>query len=204
MAKPLPSTPLSLLSRLRDEKNSPLWEISWRRFLELYWEPLMATAAGIYRSHTGNAIPPQPFLEDIVAQVVLEFLKADRFDPQRGRLRTYLRMLTNARIVDALRKEKPFQSIALDDGAAVPAETDEEKESFEKSLLNTLLEDLREQVPPQHFETFEMVKLHQIPPERVARDLGVHRNVVDNTIYRVMKKLREIASKPEYQDEYYA
>jgi predicted regulator of amino acid metabolism with ACT domain len=48
-----------------------------------------------------------------------------------------------------------------------------------------------------------MTKLKNIPPKEVAEALGVGRNVVDNTVHKVMKRLREISTRPEYQDEYY-
>jgi RNA polymerase sigma factor (sigma-70 family) len=208
MAAPLPPTSLSLLSRLRDEANQAAWQVSWKRFLELYHAPLLAVAAGIYRTHTGNAAPPQPFLEDVVSNVVVEFFSKKRFNPERGRLRSYLRMLTNAKVVDALRKDSPLRSRQLDEAGpdhdrALPSETPTETRSFEQALLATLIEDLREKIPLRHFEIFEMVKLRGEPPEQVARGLGIARGVVDNTVYKVMKRLREIASSPEYQEEYY-
>jgi len=208
MANSLPTTSLSLLSRLRDDGNELVWQVSWKRFIELYHTPLIAIAAGIYRSNTGNAIPSQAFLEDTVSKVVIEFFTKNRFDPERGRLRAYLRMLTNAKVVDALRKDDAFNHRPLDENEhrpefKVPFETAAERETFDSSLRNTLIEDLRTQIPLRHFEIFEMTKLKEMPPDQVAKELGVKRNVVDNTVYKVMKRLREIAVRPEYQDEYY-
>jgi len=71
------------------------------------------------------------------------------------------------------------------------------------ALLATMIEDLRETIPMRQFQIFEMVKLHEMPPGRVAQELGVSRGVVDNTVYKVKQRLREIASAPEYQSEYY-
>jgi len=180
--------------------------VSWKRFHELYHGPLMAMAAGIYRHHTGGAVPPQEALEDVVATVVVDFFKRDRFDPERGRLRTYLRVLTNARIVDMLRKERPLAHDSIDAGEelaeSLPAESPEEERSFQQALLATLIEDLREQIPLRQFEIFEMVKLKGISPDAAASELGVNRGVIDNTIYKVMLRLREIASTPEYEEEY--
>ena len=206
---PLPTTSLSLLSRLRDDGDHAGWQVSWKRFLELYHEPLMAMAAGSYRSHTGGATPRQETLEDAVAAVVVSFFQRDSYDAQRGRLRTYLRTLTNARIVDMLRKEKPFNHDSLTAGNEVlveslPAETAEENRTFQQALLATLIEDLREHIPLRQFEIFEMVKLKGISPDLAASDLGVSRGVIDNTIYKVMNRLREIAARPEYQEEYYS
>lgn len=204
---PLPDTSLSLLSRLRDEGDDAGWQVSWKRFHELYHGPLMAMAAGIYRHHTGHAVPPQEAIEDVVATVILDFLKRDRFDPKRGRLRTYLRVLTNARVVDMLRKEKPtaHDSIAADGEKLVeslPAESPEEERTFQQALIATLIEDLREHIPLRQFEIFEMVKLKGVSPDAAAAELGVNRGVIDNTIYKVMIRLREIAASPEYEEEY--
>ena len=203
---PLPDTSLSLLSRLRDEGDHTGWQVSWKRFHELYHGPLMAMAAGIYRHHTGGAVPPQEALEDVVATVVVDFFKRDRFDPERGRLRTYLRVLTNARIVDMLRKEKPLKHDSISDREelveSLPSESPEEARSFRQALIATLIEDLREHIPLRQFEIFEMVKLKGISPDAAAAELGVNRGVIDNTIYKVMIRLREIASSPEYEEEY--
>ena len=204
----LPDTSLSLLSRLRDEGDHTGWQVSWKRFLELYHEPLLAMAAGIYRHHTGHAVPPQAVIEDVVASVVVDFFKRNRFDPERGRLRTYLRVLTNARIVDMLRKERPLnhESLAAGESSVVetlPSETQEENQSFQHALLATLIEDLREHIPLRQFEIFEMVKLKGMTAEQVAIEIGVQRGVIDNTIYKVMTRLREIAANPEYLEEYY-
>jgi RNA polymerase sigma-70 factor (ECF subfamily) len=208
MANKLPATPISLLSRLRDEDKRAVWQVSWKRFLELYYGPLMAMASGIYRHHTAGAVPPQSVLEDVVAQVVAEFFRKNQYDPNRGRLRGYLRRLTNARVVDLLRKQRPLNYVSLDSPdihipETAPQESAEEARTFQQSLLATLIEDLRETIPLRQFQIFEMVKLHGMPPEQVANELGASRGVVDNTVYKVMTRLREIASAPEYQSEYY-
>jgi len=110
--------------------------------------------------------------------------------------------------VDALRKDGAFNERPLDENEQqselkVPFETPSERETFNWSLLNTVIEDLRTQVPLRQFEIFEMTKLKGMPPDEVAAELGVKRNVVDNTVYKVMKRLREISARAEYQDEYY-
>ena len=207
MPHAFPNTPLTLLSRLRNEEDPAGCHVSWKRFLELYHQSLAATAASMFRHHTGGAVPPQEVIEDIVATVVVDFFKRDSFDPKRGRLRTYLRFITNARVVDMLRKEKPLNYVSIsdyDDESANPlrAETPEEDQSFRETLFATLIENLREQIPLRHFEIFELVKLKGMSPEKAATELGVQRGVIDNTIYKVMKRLREIATKPEYQEEY--
>ena len=203
----LPVTPKTLLARLREEgETSPLWQQSWRRFVELYHEPITAIARGCYRHHTGGGEPPSGLVDDAVATVVAEFFAkgVHRYDPEKGRLRTYLRTLVNARVVDFLRKERPLNHEDDSRLAELPPESQEESHAYRDALLLSLIEELRESIPLRQFEIFERVKLKAMSPDAVAEELGVKRGVVDNTIYKVMNKLRELAASPEYQEEYHA
>lgn len=206
MSAEFPLTPLSLLSKLSHGQDRS-WEISWKIFLELYHEPLRATAWNQYRHHTGGAEPSNEFIQDAVANVIVDFCikSLHRYDPDRGKFRSFLRQITNARVVDLLRKERPLdrrgeECIPED---ILPPSTDAEDFAYHRAVLVTLIEDLRSQIPMRQFQIFEMVKLLGKSPEDVARELGVKRGVVDNTVYRVMTALREMARRPEYQKEYY-
>ncbi len=205
----LPTTPVSLLTQLRENAGNAAWQNSWRRFLELYHEPIGVVARAIFAKHTGKTAVPESFVEDITAGVVADFFKKDfaEYDRAKGRLRTYLRFLINARVVDFLRKENFLSDKNTDeinDRLFTPPETPAEAAAFEGTLAAALAEDLRGQIPHRQFEIFEMVKLKNISPEQVAAEFGVTRSVVDNDVYKAMTKLREIAQRPEYRDEYYA
>ena len=201
----IPETPATLLTRLRDMEAGASWESSWKVFLELYQEPLRIMAWNCYRHHTGGASPSPEFVADAVANVVSEFhTRAQyRYDPARGKLRRFLRMLTNARVVDLLRKERPLDHIGLQDAEGKAAESEEEGLAFQRSVLATLVEDLRNRIPIRQFEIFEMVKLKGSGVEETAAALGVKRGVVDNTIHRAMNARRELARDPVYTQEYY-
>lgn len=80
-----------------------------------------------------------------------------RYDKSKGRLRSYLRMLTNARVVDLLRKERPIDHKPLPESEdqpipVLPAEAPSEADAFQRSLLATLVEDLRNRIPLRQFE----------------------------------------------------
>jgi len=160
-----------------------------------------------YRHHTGGGNPSAEFVADAVATVVCEFhTKAQyRYDPARGKLRRFLKILTNARVVDLLRVERPLDHIELnpENWEATSAESEEEGLAFQRAVLATLVEDLRNRIPVRQFEVFEMVKLKGMDVEETAAALGVKRSVVDNTIYRAMNALRELARDPVYRQEYY-
>lgn len=200
-----PTTSVSLLAKLKNPDDSPLWQASWKRFLELYYEPILVVARSCYRHHTGGQEPSPGFIEDAVADVIANFSSRSqhRYDSSKGRLRGYLRLMTNARVVDLLRKERPIDHRALDEANLdeSPEESDHERQAFCSSLLAMLIEELRSQIPMRQFEIFERVKLKNQSPEYVAEDLGLTRAMVDRYIYKAMTKLRELAQQPEYRDE---
>ena len=202
-----PTTPLTLLTRLREPGNGHYWEVSWKRFLELYQEPLTVTARACHRHHNGGHDTPPESIEDIVAAVVADFFTKSqhRYDSGKGSLRNYLRVLTNARVVDSLRKERPAEQnrARAAEPVSMPAEAAEEQNAFNSALLATLVEDLRNQIPLRQFEIFEMVKLKHQSPESVAAELGIRRAAVDRSVHKTMTKLREIARRSEYQEEFY-
>ena len=199
-----PNTSPSLLSRLQHPENGAPWQQSWRLFLELYKKPLRSVAATAYAKYTGGGRPAQEFIEDVVSNVIVDVFTRNRFDPERGKFRSYLATLAYRRTVDLLRETRPLDHVPLDD-AGVPQEDFPEMDEAEynKALLATMIAELRETIPHKWFSIFEQVKLLGVPPVKVAQELNESRSVVDNTVYKAMQKLREIAVKPEYQTEYY-
>lgn len=197
-----PDTPLNLLTKLKNHDRNPAWEVSWKRFLELYHTPISVIARSCYRHHTGGLEPSAAILEDAVAVTISEFFSKGqhRYDASKGRLRTYLRVLVNARVVDMLRKERPLDRSDFP-GEAVPPETPTEDAAIRQALLATMIEDLRNQIPLRQFEIFERVKLKQQSPLFVAEEFGIKREMVDRYIYKAMTRLREIAAQTEYQQE---
>lgn len=201
-----PQTSVNLLSRLKNVDGGAHWQVSWKRFLELYHAPVEAAARACYRHHTGGQEPSPAFIEDAAASTIADFFSRGqyRYEPDKGRLRGYLRVLANARVVDLLRKERPLDSMPMDDAILeLPEESGAETLAFRQSLLATLVEDLRGQVPLRQFEIFERVKLKHQSPRFVAEDLGIPRAMVDRQIHKALTKLREIAALNEYQQEFH-
>lgn len=207
MAAQFPLTSINLLSKLKEGGEEAHFQVSWKRFLELYHEPIEVIARSCYRHHTGGQEPSSGFIEDAVANTVADFFARSqyRYDKEKGRLRTYLRVLTNARVVDLLRKERPIDQRPLDHApeSGLPAESVGESDAFGRSLLATLVEDLRNRIPLRQFEIFERVKLKYQSPKFVAEDLGIARAMIDRNIHKAMTALRDLASHAEYQEEFY-
>jgi len=207
MAANFPPTSLNLLTKLKAGGEEGMWQVSWKRFLELYHEPIEVMVRSCYRHHTGGQQPSSGFIEDAVANTVADFFARGQhsYDKSKGRLRSYLRMLTNARVVDLLRKERPVDQRPLDEAntASLPAESPGESDAFARSLLASLVEDLRASIPLRQFEIFERVKLKHQSPQFVAEDLGIQRSMIDRNIHKAMTALRQLAAQPEYQEEFY-
>lgn len=209
MPAQFPPTSLNLLTKLKECGGDSQWQVSWKRFLELYHQPIEVIARSCYRHHTNGHEPTSGFIEDAVANTVADFFSRGqyRYDKTKGRLRSYLRLITNARVIDLLRKERPInhQPLPVDDWseANLPVESPPEAEAFHRSLLATLVEDLRNRIPLRQFEIFERVKLKHQSPQFVAEDLGIQRAMVDRNIHKAMTALRELASQTEYQEEFY-
>lgn len=207
MPAQFPPTSINLLSKLKQGGEEVHWQVSWKRFLELYHEPIEVIARSCYRHHTSGHEPSSGFIEDAVANTVADFFARGqyRYDKSKGRLRTYLRVLTNARVVDLLRKERPINQRSLDESqdSRMPEESPGESDAFRRSLLATLVEDLRNRIPLRQFEIFERVKLKHQSPQFVAEDLGIQRAMIDRNIHKAMTALRELASQSEYQQEFY-
>jgi hypothetical protein len=66
--------------------------IGWKRFLELYHEPLTVVAKAFYRHHTGGQDPSAALVEDAVADAIKEFhtRSQHRYDAEKGRFRSYI------------------------------------------------------------------------------------------------------------------
>jgi RNA polymerase sigma factor (sigma-70 family) len=207
MAANFPPTSLNLLTKLKAGGDQGVWQVSWKRFLELYHEPIEVIARSCYRHHTGGQQPSSGFIEDAVANTVADFFARGQhsYDKSKGRLRAYLRVLTNARVVDLLRKERPIDQTQLDEVTheSLPAESPGESDAFGRSLLASLVEDLRASIPLRQFEIFERVKLKHQSPQFVAEDLGIQRAMIDRNIHKAMTALRQLAAQPEYQEEFY-
>jgi RNA polymerase sigma factor (sigma-70 family) len=202
----LPTTPLTLLAKLKNSADIRLWDASWKRFHELYHQPILLMVRSAYRSRSGGMEPSTSFIEEAAAAVISDFSgrSHQRYDPSKGRLRTYLRVIVNARVVDMLREEQPLNRRDLDDAAFIDDLIDDsfEKRAFFQSLLASLIEDLRCQIPLRQFEIFERVKLEFQAPDEVARDLGIKRARVDREIHKAKTRLEEIASSIDYQEEF--
>ena len=195
------------------------WETAWEEFFNLYHYPIRIVVRSAFRRYGWYAATDHD-VADVVTYVFESIFRGQEkfdLDPTRGRFRQFLSSLCQRRTVDFIRKHRKRGLLdSLDAGAldhsnapecalvVTPSIDEEERRGFETALLGTLLAELRQQVSPQTYLIFELVKLTGHTPAEVAAQLGVKRAVVDNSIYKALKKLRALAAEPDFADEFQA
>ena len=166
---------------------------------------------GAFRRHAWNDVPPAD-LQDVVLSVFVSLFQGhESFDPAKGRFRQFLTTLCQRRVVDFLRTHirKSSNLTSMDAEGFDESDIDPtfkkapnpEDEAFDSAILGMMLTILHAEVPPRTYMIFELVKLNGESPDTVAEQFGLQRNVIDNTIYKAMKKLREISPREEIQQE---
>ena len=205
-----PTTPRTLLGRLKKDSVDALWQSSWDEFFDIYHH---AVRVCVYHSftHRGWHTVSDSDVEDVTMRVFQSFHEAQptfELEDAKGRLRQFITTLCQRRVVDFMRSQRRHNEgrvwLDSDQYPDVPEEASalDEKvsEAFRAARSALLFSVLREQVSPRIFMIFESVKLHGRKPEDVARELGVTRGVVDNSIHKAMVKLRAIQTKLPLED----
>ena len=215
-----PDTPVTLVSRLKEPDHGNHWHEDWRKFVKDYQGALEKSVYGAFAKRGWSRID-KTLVEEIVAEVIVSFLKRQTetpYDPEKGYLRSFLIQIVQWKVVDHIRRHlaRPVHEAlethgdphSEDAGAtqAVDARDvarweEEENLAHQRALLAMLVDDVRERISPRAFAIFDAVKLQHRTPEEVAEEFQVNRHVIDNSIYKVITKLRELAQSPDYRKE---
>lgn len=199
------ATHASLLERLRDWRD----EAGWREFFDRYWKLIyaMARRAGLTDSEA----------QDVVQETFLALAKklpGFRYDPGRGRFRTWLRLNVRSRLVEHWRRRprdadgrgwegapdgaSDADAGATDSLANIPdAATDWDRSwdrEWELNLVRTAGERVKQRVNPRHFAIYELIAIQGVPLASVARSFDVsraHIYLIRHRVGRLMK--RELA-----------
>jgi RNA polymerase sigma-70 factor (ECF subfamily) len=180
--KPMHSTPLSLLERLRKPEDG----LAWSQFVRLYTPLLYRWARGEGLSEADAA----DLLQDVFTTLLQEM---PRFVYQpgksfRGWMRTIL--LNRWRTLQRRRSPRLVSSEELDRMTAVdpelPGEAEERRELVHRGL--TLIE---RDFEPMTWQAFQQTVVIGRRPAEVAAELGLTVNAVYLARARVLRRLRE-------------
>ena len=209
----------SLLSRLKRCDD----QTAWQTFFDTYWKLLYCVAhkAGLTEAEAQDAVQ-----ETVIK--VSKHIGRFRYDPAKCSFKSWLLLITRQRIAMQFQKRQaalaqPSGTFSRPmgegrGGAAAttddPAHTDTVEripdpagvdleavwdEEWEKHLLATATERVKQQVNPEHYQMFHLYALQQWPPREVARVMRVTAAQVYLAKHRVglllKKELRRLAKE---------
>ncbi|MBP5586448.1 MAG: sigma-70 family RNA polymerase sigma factor [Lentisphaeria bacterium] len=183
-------------------------EISWEEFYRIYWPLVLDIGRKLGM--------PQDNCADLMQEIMIDLFKGEpllRYDPAKGKFRTYFGVLVRHKAVEMLRKSARFPVVSASDNgvpssftedlpASLNADDPDESnpfqslfdEEYRKCLLTAAMNELRNTVEPKTYAIFEMVVLQERPQKEVARCLGINRATIDVYCSRCRKTLRKIVS----------
>lgn len=216
----IPRTPKTIIEQLVSPGKASLWNLTWRRFFDLYHAPIKIMVGNSFFKYGIYSIPNN-VIDEVVSDVVISLNKIfneNLYDPKKSRFRSYLKTICDRRVVDYLRRNvDSFKTDSIDeDGGGVKAMAEsiaeeslnaklaeEEQRAFKESVVLDAYMSIRHNFDPRTCTAFEMVKLEDMDVEKVVEELGGSPNVINNAVYRITKKLREVISDNPSMKEFF-
>jgi RNA polymerase sigma factor (sigma-70 family) len=189
----LTRTSTILLEGLKDLSNAA----AWHEF-DVRYRPLLMAVGRRLGLKDADA-------EDAAQETVAAFLRNYRegsYSRDRGRLRDWLAGIMSHKVRDLQRHqvredkllhETPPAAEGVEDDR-VKAAMDEE---WAKATLRQCFEEVRKEVSPQMFESFELSALELWPAGQVAQRLGISVDAVYQNKCRVLQAVRELLPQME-------
>jgi RNA polymerase sigma-70 factor (ECF subfamily) len=189
-------TSLTLLEGLKD----PAGSAAWQEFVARY-RPLVVAVARRLGLQEADA-------QDVAQEVLVAFVQAyrqQRYDRDKGALRSWLRGIAWNKVHDVLRRRgrEPVpvadrtDATGLLDQVPDPRAESVWAEEWGRAVLRQCLEEVRLEVSPQTYEAFVLLALREWPARRVAGHLQVSEDVVYQSKSRILKRVRELLPQIE-------
>lgn len=209
----LPNTPRTIISQLIDTEKIELWNGAWRRLFDIYHAPISIMVTKEFHKHGWYDLPIH-VVDEVVSDVVISlnnYFSNGKYDRNKGKFRFLLKKMAMCRAMDYMRKNykylttKPldaadYTEIKLEDisdhDVRLSLDADE-VQAFKYSMILDAYESIRHKFSPRTCLAFEMIKLENKKVEEAMEELGVDSNSINNAVYRIMKKLKEVV----YNDE---
>lgn len=205
----MPMTSPTLLSRLRDPHDQEAWDT----LFEFYWGLIVSFARQRGCSYTTA--------RDVLQETLLTLTRTMpdfHYDPGKGRFRSYLLTIVKNHIVDAFRREQKYINFAqISPGQEsgrefeIPDENADEitqqwEEEWNRQLLRTALNRVRERLEPETYESFKMYVLEKTPVQTVCDRLNIDRNLLYQHKHRIINMLKKetLRLRRELEDDPHA
>ncbi|MFI4898340.1 MAG: RNA polymerase sigma factor [Phycisphaerales bacterium JB059] len=190
----LTRTTTALLRGLQDVENAEAWASFYARYV-----PIMI---GVARRLGLNEADAQDAAQETLAAFVKEY-RADKYDRERGRLRSWLLTMLRTRVAGqyrqrAVRKEQ--QGVTFVGG--VPDEkttSDAWDAERRRAILLQAIDELRKssRTSDRSVQIFEMLARDNRSAQDVAEELGLTAQDVYRAKSRVAQRLREVVTRIE-------
>jgi len=188
----LTRTSTILLEGIKDGGN----QSAWREFDARYRPLLMAVARRLNLSDADA--------EDAAQEALAAFTRGYRqgsYRRQQGRLRDWLTGIMAHKVRDVQRQRQRREEVL----AAVATELEDCDQSvraameveWTRATLRQCLEEIRQDVSPLMYESFELSALQLWPARQVAERLGITIDAVYQNKTRVLVRLRELLPRME-------
>lgn len=174
----MPTTPASLLERLRD----PAAENAWQRFVSLYTPLLFHWAR-----RAGLRSPDDADLVQDVFVLLVRKLPEFQYDPRKG-FRNWLRTVTLNRWREGKRKKSPTPDV-LEDLPAPAGEPFWEIE-YRQHLAHQMLTVMQTEFEPTTWKACWECTVEGRSAVEVGRELGLSAGAVRSAKFRVLCRLR--------------
>ena len=184
-------TTSTILENLRDYRN----RVAWDRFVGRFHRPILSFARDLGLGDADS--------EDVAQEALLAFAKAyreGRYDRFKGRLNKWLfgivyRQVLHARHQWAQRKAEVQVGNDATYWFGLPDKKNAQQSwniTWQESILQHCLDQVRHEVEPKTFRAFEMTALAKRRPAEVAEQLGITRNAVFIAKHRVLQRLGKL------------
>jgi RNA polymerase sigma-70 factor (ECF subfamily) len=168
-------------------------DADWYQFFDNYWRL-------IYNSALRAGLSPSDCEEVVQETVMAVFKQIDtfRYDPDRGRFRSWLQSITRNKIRDQQRKIVRQRKLLQKEADSIPdniADCDESSgdsdwgEEWQKNLLHAALDNIKKKVDPKHFQVFHMINIEDTPIAEVSSFLGIGRVRIYLINHRIRKQV---------------
>jgi len=140
--------------------------------------------------------PSQHEAEDAVQEIFVRLWQtADRFDPQRAKLVTWVMLIARRHLIDRLRRGsvRPNEGV-LDEDPAAGAEPGAEGQRMEHREWTTALRARLAELPELQRTVIERTYLHGFTLREVSEQLGAPLGTVKSALSRGLARLRERGS----------
>ena len=185
------ATRRSLIRRLADLGD----QSAWREFFGTYWSLIYSVArqTGLDEFESEEAVQETVIS---VARKIAEF----RYDPSLGTFRGWLLTLARWKISDQFRKRLKAEDPATETQIAAleqPRFADIWDAEWEKHLVKTSLEKLKQKSSLEQFQIFECYVIKGWPARKVAKELQVSVGSVYLAKNRLLPIFQEITARVE-------